>query len=96
MKQHIPLEKTVVANIMKYLSSLPNCRAKKFHGTQFGQKELDIYGSLDGRAFFIEVKRPGGKLSVIQEVEIDTWRSVGAIAGVAYGVDDVRKLLGVQ
>ncbi len=49
----------------------------------FGMMELDIYGCFNGRAVFIEVKRPGGKATERQEREIEKWRAVGALTGCA-------------
>nr|WP_294508880.1 MucR family transcriptional regulator [uncultured Bilophila sp.] len=61
MGKQVPLESSVVATIIKKLNAVPGCRVKKFHGSAFGMMELDIYGCFNGRAVFIEVKRPGGK-----------------------------------
>ena len=59
MGKQVPLESSVVATIIKKLNAVPGCRVKKFHGSAFGMMELDIYGCFNGRAVFIEVKRPG-------------------------------------
>lgn len=52
----------------------------------------DIHGMLrGGAAFYIEVKRAGGKLSDDQRDFIDAVSSHGGIAFVAESVDDVRE-----
>jgi len=50
----------------------------------------DIHGMLKGgRAVYIEVKRPGGRVSDEQQEFIDKVSAHGAVAFVAYSVDDV-------
>lgn len=83
MGKQVPLESSVVATIIKKLNAVPGCRVKKFHGSAFGMMELDIYGCFNGRAVFIEVKRPGGKATERQKREIERWRAVGALTGCA-------------
>lgn len=88
-----PLEKTVVKKILKYLNSIPGCRAKKYWSSMHGV-EVDIYGCINGRAFFFEVKRDAKcKPTVHQQAMIDDWISVGAVAGVVSSVDDVKNFL---
>jgi hypothetical protein len=90
-----PLEKTITNRILKFLNALPMCRAKKFWSSQFAQ-EVDIYGCYRGRAFFFEVKRDRShKPTQTQQIMIDEWLSVGAVAGVVYDVDGVKKLLDI-
>ena len=83
MGKQVPLESSVVATIIKKLNAVPGCRVKKFHGSAFGMMELDIYGCFNGRAVFIEVRRPGGKAPERQKREIERWRAVGALTGCA-------------
>lgn len=50
----------------------------------------DIHGMLKGgRAVYIEVKRPGGRVSEEQQEFIDKVAAHGAVAFIAYSVDDV-------
>jgi len=51
---------------------------------------LIVYG---GRAHFIEVKRPGGKLSPAQKLAISGLRAAGADCAVVESVEDVQALL---
>jgi hypothetical protein len=54
----------------------------------------DIHGMLKGgRAFYIEVKRPGGKVSDDQRQFIEKVKRGGGIAGLAYSVDQAQNLL---
>jgi hypothetical protein len=47
----------------------------------------------DGRAVFIEVKKPGGRVSPEQKNFIKVMQSVGAIAGVCFSADEAVKLV---
>ena len=93
MSKHIPLEKTITNNILKYLNGLPDCRARKIPGGMYGGGWPDIIAVIEGQAVFIEVKRPGlGKKShptPLQQAELDKWHEAGAIAFTATSVDDV-------
>lgn len=88
-----PLESSVVRTILRYLRSLPSCKAVKVPGT-YRAGTPDILGCLNGRAFVLEVKRPGGRATALQEAELSAWKQAGALAGVVRSVEDVRKLLG--
>lgn len=48
----------------------------------------DLIGSLNGRPFAIEVKRPGERPSAKQQAELSAWAAQGWATGVAYSVDD--------
>lgn len=54
----------------------------------------DLFGFRpDGRIFFIEVKKPGGRVREVQKHFIDVVKRNGAIAGVAYSVEDALKII---
>ena len=55
----------------------------------------DLFGVRfsDGKAVFIEVKKPGGKVRPEQERFVLGMREYGFIAGIAYSVEDARKLI---
>lgn len=55
----------------------------------------DLFGVRlsDGRAVFIEVKKPGGKIRPEQVKFIDRMCEYGFIAGIAYSVEDARKII---
>ena len=91
-----PLEKTIQKNILRYLNSLPRCRARNHtaSGPYNQSGEPDIDGCLNGRSLKIEVKRPGGSpLTDLQQKALQEWAHVGAITGVAYSVEDVQQIL---
>jgi len=93
------LEKSIVSRIVQALRIRPGIVVRKRHGTAMGVAgDPDIYGSLNGRHFEIEVKRPSGKsqLTELQSQRLREWEQAGAIAGVARSVDEALRILGLD
>ena len=68
--------------------------AIKHHGSPYSHAGTpDVLGCLRGRMLAVEVKRPGGKPTALQEHELRLWAACGAIAGVVTSVDDLTALL---
>jgi hypothetical protein len=55
----------------------------------------DLSGAWDGRALFIEVKTPDGKVYQEQIIFRDKARALGCIAFFASSVEDVKRELGI-
>ncbi len=90
-------EKAIVNSILRYLNSLPRCMAEKTWGGGYGNAgKPDITGCLNGRRFELEVKKPGGKLTKLQEVTLHKWLKAGAITGVVHSVDEAKEVLNVK
>ncbi len=55
----------------------------------------DLFGFRipDGRAFFIEVKSPTGRIRPEQQNFIEQMRSNGALAGIARSVEEARRII---
>lgn len=55
----------------------------------------DLFGvrRSDGRAVFIEVKKPGGRVSSAQKNFIQQMKASGAIAGVCYSAGEAMNLI---
>lgn len=53
----------------------------------------DILACVKGHFVAIEVKRPGGVVSKLQELNIKQINDTGGYALVAYSVEDVKRLL---
>lgn len=81
-------EKKITNKILATLNAMPGCRVKKRHATVMGESDLDIYGCINGRALFLEVKVPGKQPTPRQEKFIREWQGVGAIAGFVTSVDE--------
>jgi Holliday junction resolvase len=54
----------------------------------------DLYAVRDGRSFWFEVKAPAGKVTKLQQHEIDQLRQHGASAHVVRSVEDVELVIG--
>jgi len=87
-----PLEITIVRDIVKRFRALPDSYARKTHGSAYSRGWPDVIACYRGRMFALEVKRPGGKASLLQLREVQRWHDAGAIAGVVTSWDEVRKL----
>jgi hypothetical protein len=92
------LEKAIVARIVTALKKYPSVVVRKRHGTVMGVAgDPDLYGTISGRHFEIEVKRPddpSSQLTELQARRLLEWKLAGAITGVARSVDDALAILG--
>lgn len=90
-------EKTIENQIKRYLDELAsNGKAwhMKVHGSMYQKAGVpDIIACINGRFVGIEVKRPGGIVSKLQEYHIEQINKAGGAAFVAYSVNDVKKNL---
>ena len=87
-------ESAIVAEIIAVLRAIPGCVVRKRHGTAWGVAgDPDLYGSIGGRHFEIELKRPGEHATKLQNARLTEWRSSGALAGVARSVEDALAIL---
>lgn len=89
------LESTLQRKIQKYLKdNLFNSVVWKNHGNQYSVLGLpDIMCIYRGKIICIEVKIPGNKPTKLQQVTLKKMEDAGAITGVAYSVEDVKKIL---
>lgn len=62
-------------------------------GVPAGFSDLFGFRKSDGRAFFIEVKRPHMKASDKQKAFLEKMQSYGAIAGICYSAEDAINLV---
>ena len=100
MRRPAVLEKAVVARIMAALQRIPGVVVRKRHGTVMGVAgDPDLYGSINGRHFEIEVKRPNdpsSQLTPLQAQRLKEWKVQGkAITGVARSADEALAILGM-
>ncbi|GHU91784.1 hypothetical protein FACS18949_06380 [Clostridia bacterium] len=88
------LEKTIVATIMRYLKTVPNCFYWKEHGGQYGTAGLpDLICCINGRFVAFEVKTPVGKLTKLQEITIQRIKDAKGEAYKVTSVEDVRAVI---
>jgi hypothetical protein len=99
MRKQPVLEKYVVARIMKALKQQRGVVVRKRHGTAMGVAgDPDLYGSIDGRHFEIEVKRPDDPASIptqLQAQRMQEWRDAGALVGIARSAEDALAILDI-
>ena len=62
-------------------------------GLPKGFSDLFGFRRSDGKAVFIEVKAPGGRIRSEQVKFIEIMRSYGALAGIARSVEDARNII---
>lgn len=90
----MPRESAIVNAIMRWLKNLPNCEARKAHGSVWSVAgDPDIYGCINGRMFLLEVKQPGRRPTVLQEKRLREWRGAGAIVGVAHSLEEAQTIV---
>ena len=89
------LERDVVAEIKKYLSSLGgDVFFWKEHGGPYGTSGVpDIICCYRGRFLGLEVKLPSGKLTELQKRAIEKINRAGGIACRVESVEDVRAII---
>ncbi len=100
MKRVPVLEKAIVTRIVAALRRIPGVVVRKRHGTAMGMAgDPDLYGTINGKHFEIEVKRPNdpsSRLTELQTQRLIEWKHGGAITGVARTVDEALAILGKQ
>jgi len=91
-------EAALVAEILRVLRALPGVIVRKRHGSAWGVAgDPDLYGSIHGRHFEIEVKRPGAVgPTPLQQVRLQQWAATGALVGVARSVEDALQIVGAD
>src|SRR5437763_14615445 len=86
-------EKNIENQIKRYLDKL-GVWYRKIHGSMYQAAGIpDIIACINGTFVGIEVKRPGGIVSSLQQFNIDEIHRNGGVAFVAYSVEDVRRQL---
>ncbi len=99
MKRQQVLEKSIVGGIVKALKAQPGVVVRKRHGTAMGVVgDPDLYGTVNGRHFEIEVKRPdsASQLTELQARRLREWAQAGAITGVARTAEEALRILGLE
>lgn len=90
-------EGLVTKQILEWSTTQPGTWLVKIHASGMqGRGIPDILGVANGRMVALEVKRPGGKPTRIQQYRIDKLRQLGAVAGIVTSIADVQKLLQEQ
>ena len=92
----MPLEKTIQADIVKYLNKMEGCHVWKNHGGAYTNAGVpDVIGVYKGKFLGIEVKQPKkkGNVTRLQGEFINKLNDCGGISFVATCIGDVEEKL---
>ncbi len=93
MQRKAPLEKTIVANVMAQGRAL-GFWSVKFHGNAFTMSGVpDVLMIKDGRAVWIECKRPGEEPTKIQNHRMRELASAGCPVAVVTSAAEAKAFL---
>ncbi len=86
------LESNFQSTALKYLNSLPGCKAENVSGNANQSGRPDINGCYRGRMFKIELKTPDNKNEATkkQSLELRRWRNAGCAVAVIYTMDFLK------
>lgn len=82
------------SSALRYLNSLPGCKAENVSGNASQSGRPDITGCYQGRMFKLELKSPDhrNKPSKKQSIELRKWWSAGCVVGVIYSMKSLRRV----
>lgn len=88
------LESNFQNTALKYLNSLPGCKAENVSGNANQSGRPDINGCYRGRMFKIELKTPDNKNEATkkQSLELRRWRNAGCAVAVIYTMDFLKDM----
>ena len=82
------------ARVLSWLKSQPRTYARKVHTGPMGEGgHPDIDGCQEGRAFKIEMKKPGEVPNARQMARLKVWQASGALVGWAEDVEHAKEIL---
>ena len=89
------LEKEIQSKIVQWINRQPGMFVIKTHATAYSQVGIpDLICCVKGRFVAMEVKRPGGTTSKIQQLMIQKIISANGIAGIVHSLDEAIELIG--
>lgn len=86
------------STVLKYLNSLPGCRAENVSGNANQSGRPDINGCYRGRMFKIELKTPDNKNEATkkQRLELRRWKNAGCAIAVIYDMKTLRNMFSIN
>ncbi len=91
-KSKEPKEKTIQGSIMRWLRKQEYVWCDCYHGSPMSQAGVpDIQVIYDGRVLWLEVKRPSGKVTLIQKAVHDKLRRAGSIVHVVRSLEEAQR-----
>lgn len=91
-------ESNFQSTVLKYLNSLPGCRAENVSGNANQSGRPDINGCYRGRMFKIELKTPDNKNEATkkQQLELRKWKNAGCAVAVIYDMAVLREMFSLD
>lgn len=88
------LESNFQSTVLKYLNSLPGCKAENVSGNANQSGRPDINGCYRGRMFKIELKTPDNKNEATkkQRLELRKWKNAGCAIAVIYELELLKEM----
>ena len=87
-------ESNFQSTVLKYLNSLPGCRAENVSGNANQSGRPDINGCYRGRMFKIELKTTDNKYepTTKQRLELRKWKNAGCAVAVIYDMEPLKEM----
>ena len=91
-------ESNFQSTVLKYLNSLPGCKAENVSGNANQSGRPDINGCYKGRMFKIELKTPDNKNEATKKqfLELRKWKNVGCAVAVLYDMELLKEMFSVD
>ena len=93
MKGTRQYESRLNARVVNYLNKLPASCCYKRHAGPFRRGRSDVAGTVQGRSIELEGKVGDNKPTALQKKWLKDQADAGAITGVFYSLEDVKKIL---
>lgn len=92
------LESNFQSTALKFLNSLPGCKAENVSGNANQSGRPDINGCYHGRMFKIELKTPDNKNEATkkQQLELRRWVNAGCAVAVIYDMKTLREMFSIS
>lgn len=89
-------EKTIETRIRQHVSARGGFCVKLHADAMQGKTTLDLLGGYRGKPFLVEVKRPDGKATTLQQALVRIARRNGFISGIVSSVEEFEALFDGQ
>jgi Holliday junction resolvase len=87
-------ERDIVAAILRYTKTVPDCFAWKTHGDVYSTKGIpDIIACVAGRFIALEVKQSGGRATKLQAHTLHQIAEAGGTAQVVTSLQEAKRLV---
>ena len=87
-------ESAITRRIMSHLRKLPQTKALKLHGSIYSERGTpDIHITHQGRSYWLEIKKPGCRPTLLQAHRLKQWHGAGATVAVVHSWEEVKELL---